>query len=345
MAETSEMESPSARQDCFVEAQEDSTSVVEAGGAPSPGGTITTITATIADAGDDDGDYAARPSVVRDSREDLVMVCERLDERPGEDEGAETRQSSDKPEEAQGDEEEEEKEANMGLAIEKKADEDARDEKGETDAKSTEDNLRELEESKPRTSEAQDRGVGECSTVWENGLENPASPDVSRKRPAASDFLPIGAEIKRIGIEISEEQATQLKNDVRRLSPVLVSLRERTLGEVSLTSESCLFGDELDGRTPRCNDVPAGSFVADDSETQSVDQNREKQDVSEEEEKVVTGRINAAPSECTSSVPDNAEDTLNCASRKMDYDSEGEITPLGATSTFSKSDSLDGTTE
>ncbi|TGZ55543.1 uncharacterized protein Axud1 [Temnothorax longispinosus] len=342
------MESPSARQDCFVEAQEDSTSVeAVAEGAPSPGGTTTpTITIAITDA-DDDDDYAARPSVMQDSREDLVMVCETSDERP-ENEVSEARQSSDKPEEDQAGEEKEEKEANMGLTIGKKADEDERNEKDEIDAKSTENTLRELDGS-PRTSEPQDRDVGECSEVWENGIERSKSPDVSRKRPAAGDFLPIGAEIKRIGIEISEEQATQLRNDVRRLSPVLVSLRERTLGEVSLTSESsCLFGDELDGRvTPRCNDVPAGSFVANDSQIQDVDQNHGKE-VNEEEGREVIGKIGAGPSECTSSVLNSVEDTLNCASRKMDYDSEGEITTLGIDATssiFSRSDSPDGTTE
>jgi len=342
MAETPEMESPSARQDCFVEAQEDSTSVeVEAEGAPSPGGT-TTITTAITETDGDDG--YARPSVVQDSHEDLVMMCERLDERL-ENEGPEAKQSSEKSEEDQGGEEKEEKEANMGLTIGKNANENERNEKDEIDAKSTEDTFQSLEES-PKTSESQDRDIGECSEMLENEIETPASPDVSRKRPAAGDFLPIGAEIKRIGIEISEEQATQLRNDVRRLSPVLVSLRERTLGEVSLTSESCLFGDELDGRiTPRCNDVSMGSFIASDSKIQDADQNRGKQEegVKEKEEEVI-GRIGADRSECTSSVLD----TLNCASRKMDYDSEGEITTLDVDATpsiFLRSDSLNGTTE
>ena len=70
-----------------------------------------------------------------------------------------------------------------------------------------------------------------------------ATSSPSRKRPAG-EFLPINAEIKKIGLEISEEQAKQLKNDIRRLSPILVSLRERTLGEISLTSDSGLFEDE-----------------------------------------------------------------------------------------------------
>lgn len=327
------MESPSARQDCFVEAQVDSTSVEDrAEGAPSPGGTTpTTITTAITDA---DESYAARPSV-----RDLVTVCEKLDEGRLENGELEARQSSDKPEEDQGGKEKEEKDANMGLTVGKTANEDGRNEKDEIDGKSTEDALRELEGS-PKPSEPRDR---ECSEVWENGIDKPASPDVSRKRPA--DFLPIGAEIKRIGIEISEEQATQLRNDVRRLSPVLVSLRERTLGEVSLTSESCLFGDELEGRiTPRCNDIPAGSLAANDSKIQNVDRNRGKQD--EEEEKEVIGRIGAGP--LASGILDNVEDTLNCASRKMDYDSEGEITTLGIDATlsiFSRGDTLDGTSE
>ncbi|XP_011877760.1 PREDICTED: uncharacterized protein LOC105567473 [Vollenhovia emeryi] len=338
MAETPEMESPLARQDCCVEAQEDSTSVEIGTEDAPPGATTTTITTAITSADDDDS--AARPSVVRDSRKDLVMVCERLDEKP-ENEGA--GQSSDKSEEDQGGEEKEEKEASMGLTIGKKASEEQRGGKDEIDAKPTENTLQELEGS-PRTCEPEDRG--KCSDVWENGTERPASPDVSRKRPG--DFLPIGAEIKRIGIEISEEQATQLRNDVRRLSPVLVSLRERTLGEVSLTSESCLFGDELDGKiAPRCNDVPAGSFAANpDSKIQDVEQNPGKQEKGEE----AIGRIDTGPSECTSSVLGVVEDTLNdCASQKMDYDSEGEITTLGTpdatSSMFSRSDSLNGTAE
>lgn len=349
MAETPEMESPSARQDCFVEAQEDSTSVeAETEAAPSPpGGTTTTITTAITDIDDDGDDYAARPSVMLDSREDLVMVCEKLVDERSENEEHEARQSSDKPEEDQRGVEEE---VNMGITIGKKANENERNDKDEIDAKSTEDTFQEPEKESPTTSELQDRDIGECTEVWENGIEKPASPDVSRKRPAAGDFLPIGAEIKRIGIEISEEQATQLRNDVRRLSPVLVSLRERTLGEVSLTSESCLFGDELDGRiTPRCNDVPAGSFVPNDSKIQDVDQNHGGQELGGEEEKAAISRIDAGPSECATSVLDNVEDTLNCASKKMDYDSEGEITTtLGVDATsaiLSRSESLDETTE
>jgi hypothetical protein len=55
----------------------------------------------------------------------------------------------------------------------------------------------------------------------------------------ASDFQPIGT-------EVSEEKAQQLRNEVKRLSPVHVSLRERTLGEISLTSNSRRKPSELD---------------------------------------------------------------------------------------------------
>ncbi|KAL0099429.1 hypothetical protein PUN28_020155 [Cardiocondyla obscurior] len=339
MAETPEMESPLARQDCFVEAQEDSTSVeAEAGNASS---LEETITAAITNAENGDNDDEMRPSIVR---EDLVMICEKLDERP-KNEGLEARQSCDKPE---GDREEQTKEgegekANMGLTIAKQASEIERGEENKIVEKSTEDTPQVLEVSL-RTSESQDRDVGECLEVLENKIEKPASPDVSRKRPAANDFLPIGAEIKRIGIEIPEEQAIQLRNDVRRLSPVLVSLRERTLGEVSLTSESCLFGDELESKaTSRCNDVPAELFV-NNSKIQDV--NHGGQDV--EDGKAEKTVIDVNSSECTSSVLDNIENTLNLASKKMDYDSEGEITTLGIDATssiFSRSDSSDGTTE
>ncbi|XP_063978680.1 uncharacterized protein Axud1 [Diachasmimorpha longicaudata] len=68
------------------------------------------------------------------------------------------------------------------------------------------------------------------------------SAPLPKERPC--DFSPINAEMKKIGVEISEEEAKQLKNDIRRLSPVLVSTHERTLGEISLTSDSGLFDDE-----------------------------------------------------------------------------------------------------
>ncbi|KAK9308741.1 hypothetical protein QLX08_001356 [Tetragonisca angustula] len=74
-----------------------------------------------------------------------------------------------------------------------------------------------------------------------------ASSPLCRKRPA-SDFLPINAEIKRIDVEIPENDSNQVRSDVRRISPVLVSLRERTLGEISLSSDSCLFDDDVNSR-------------------------------------------------------------------------------------------------
>ncbi|XP_076764230.1 AXIN1 up-regulated 1 [Xylocopa sonorina] len=82
-----------------------------------------------------------------------------------------------------------------------------------------------------------------------------ASSPICRKRPA-SDFLPIDAEIKRIGVETPENET----NQVRRISPVLVSLRERTLGEISLSSSSCLFDDNAnDRRVTRSNRTPDNS--------------------------------------------------------------------------------------
>ncbi|XP_015191242.1 PREDICTED: uncharacterized protein LOC107074379 isoform X3 [Polistes dominula] len=69
-----------------------------------------------------------------------------------------------------------------------------------------------------------------------------ASP-LSRKRPAGSDFLSIESDIKRIGVEMSEEETNQLRNDVKRLSPVEISLRECTLGEILLTPDSRSFNE------------------------------------------------------------------------------------------------------
>nr|XP_034175427.1 uncharacterized protein LOC117602050 isoform X1 [Osmia lignaria]XP_034175428.1 uncharacterized protein LOC117602050 isoform X1 [Osmia lignaria] len=87
------------------------------------------------------------------------------------------------------------------------------------------------------------------------------SSPVCRKRPA-TDFLPINAEIKRIGMEVTENETTQVRSDVRRISPVLVSLRERTLGEISLSSSSCLFDDDTNGRC-----ISRSSRILDDSFT------------------------------------------------------------------------------
>lgn len=56
---------------------------------------------------------------------------------------------------------------------------------------------------------------------------------------STDEFVPINNIDKTVvGLEISDEEAKQLKHDVRRLSPVLVSLRERTLGEISLTPDN-----------------------------------------------------------------------------------------------------------
>jgi len=65
----------------------------------------------------------------------------------------------------------------------------------------------------------------------------------SRKRSIDNDFLPIDIEIKRIGVEISEEET--MRNYIRRLSPMLVSLRE---GKLGCLSRSCFFGDEFDNK-------------------------------------------------------------------------------------------------
>ncbi|CAK9828321.1 Cysteine/serine-rich nuclear protein 2 [Anthophora retusa] len=76
------------------------------------------------------------------------------------------------------------------------------------------------------------------------------SSPICRKRPA-SDFLSINAEIKRIGVEVPENEVNQVRRDIRRISPVLVSLRERTLGEISLSSDSCLFNNDENTSVPR----------------------------------------------------------------------------------------------
>ncbi|XP_012281301.1 uncharacterized protein LOC105700216 [Orussus abietinus] len=100
-----------------------------------------------------------------------------------------------------------------------------------------------------------------------------------RKRPA-SDFLPISPEIKKIGIEVSEERAKQLMNDVRRLSPVLVGLRERTLGEISLTPESRIFEERSIDRT---NEKPSENSVDDSGRTGKIETEVEKETSNAEE--------------------------------------------------------------
>ncbi|XP_011298078.1 uncharacterized protein Axud1 [Fopius arisanus] len=90
------------------------------------------------------------------------------------------------------------------------------------------------------SSENAEAVVTEVSTFGDRLCTYSASSPNDRSR----DFPSKNAEMKKIGVEISEEEAKQLKNDIRRLSPVLVSLHERTLGEISLTSDSGLFDDE-----------------------------------------------------------------------------------------------------
>ncbi|XP_058792965.1 uncharacterized protein LOC131665232 isoform X2 [Phymastichus coffea] len=89
-----------------------------------------------------------------------------------------------------------------------------------------------------------------------NSAEEALSPASPRRRPtalansgSASDFQPIGA-------EVSEEKAQQLKNDVRRLSPVHVSQHERTLGEIRLTSEPLSSADRLDAEPSYADSEP-----------------------------------------------------------------------------------------
>lgn len=265
------MESPSARQGCLVEAQEDSTSVEsEPESVSFPSKTMTTITSAT-EAEDD----------ARDSREDLV--CEKLDEG-SENQGSQEGQLSDYPclRKLEG-------EKDMNLKLEKETSENGKNLDIDFDVESTKDSLQEPEESS-KIPDSQN-----CNVEDEK--------DKIEKKRTGSDFLPIGAqEIKRVGVEISEEEATQMRNDVRRLSPVLVSLRERTLGEVFLSSQSCLFGDEIDGKAAsRSNATSQELFAKDDSRIQDVDQSI-KQDV--DEEKTIF-KIGAG-------LPD-------CADRKLNY--------------------------
>ncbi|KOC62694.1 Cysteine/serine-rich nuclear protein 2 [Habropoda laboriosa] len=90
------------------------------------------------------------------------------------------------------------------------------------------------------------------------------SSPICRKRPA-SDFLPINAEIKRIGVEVPENEVNQVRSDVRRISPILVSLRERTLGEISLSSDSCLFDNTGTSSISRC--IPRNNSLLEETFT------------------------------------------------------------------------------
>ncbi|EZA62713.1 uncharacterized protein LOC105288071 [Ooceraea biroi] len=314
MAETSEMELPSVHQDCLVEAQEDSTSV-EA----EPGSASSSAMATTTDVNDD----AERQSV-EPRKEDLVMVvCERLDEGLEGEEGPEEKQSSDlsrKPEE----EEEEEREEEVDLQL-KMPEEIAENDSMDLDG-SPVDPLR--SNGLSRMDDTEDTTHDQLLEDQQARYEESAS--LNRKRPAGNDFLPIGAEIKRIGVEISEEEATQLRSDVRRLSPVLVSLRERTLGEVSLTSKSCLLGDESEDKTmAKDNGIPEKLSAGVDIELQEADQGcrnlnleEEKEEKKENEEEKEEIRIGATTKECEDNNSIIAEDRTDCASSKVDYDSE-----------------------
>lgn len=290
------MESPSARQDCLVEAQEDSTSVEsEPESVSCPSKTMTTITPAT-EAEDD----------ARDSREDLV--CERLDEG-SENQGSQERQLSDYPCLRKLEEEKD-----MDLKLEKETSENGKNLDIDFDVESTKDSLQEPEKSS-KIPDSQN-----CNVEDEE--------DKIEKKRTGSDFLPIGAqEIKRVGVEISEEEATQMRNDVRRLSPVLVSLRERTLGEVFLSSQSCLFGDEIDGKAAsRSNVISQELFAKDDSRIQDVNQSI-KQDV--DEEKTIF-KIGAG-------LPD-------CADRKLNY--KGDALGVDVVSSIpSRLENSDGTSQ
>ncbi|XP_050461067.1 uncharacterized protein LOC126856535 isoform X2 [Cataglyphis hispanica] len=278
MEKKHEMESPSAHQDCLVEAQEDSTSVEpEPESVSSPSKTMTTTTTPATEAEDD----------ARDSRADLV--CERLDEG-SENQGSREGQLSDYPCLRKLEEEKD-----MDLKLEKETSENGKNLDIDFNVESTTDSLQESEETLKK-SDSQNCNV-----------EDEEEDKIEKKRSIGSDFLPIGAqEIRRVGVEISEEEATQMRNDVRRLSPVLVSLRERTLGEVFLSSQSCLFGDEVDtGKAAsRSNAISQELFAKDDSRIQDAHQS-EKRDVNEEEMIV---KIDVG-------LPD-------CADRKLNYKEE-----------------------
>lgn len=263
IAETPEMESPSAR-DALVEAQEDSTSVEDSASSSdvattssTTGATMTTATTTVPSSADV---TAARLAESED------LVCERLDERTDEEIVVE-RQSSDY----------------SCLQVDLKI--------------SKEDAVRDggLNDVSPEVSSSDGRVIE----------DQPSKVSPGRKRPAGSDFLPIGAEMKKIGVEISEEEAIQLRNDVRRLSPVLVSLRERTLGEVSFTSESCLFGDETRSNALPSDDPRSGGLARRDEEiSPSTAECTEKADERTVGEKKVSPRCDGSS---TASAENSAE--------------------------------------
>nr|XP_031838519.1 uncharacterized protein LOC116429571 [Nomia melanderi] len=140
----------------------------------------------------------------------------------------------------------------------------------------------------------------------------------SRKRPA-TDFLPINAEIKRIGVEVAENEGNnQLRSDVRRISPVLVSLRERTLGEISLSSDSCLFDDDVSARcmsrSGRIHESPlstAGCRL-----NASFDSSPQ---ISRDSETIVTGESRVYGLSPADGDPDNNVEDVSDCTRKLDF--------------------------
>lgn len=150
-----------------------------------------------------------------------------------------------------------------------------------------------------------------------------ASSPLCRKRPA-SDFLPINAEIKRIDVEIPENDLNQVRSDVRRISPVLVSLRERTLGEISLSSDSCLFDD---GVNSRC--VSRNNRIIDDLLTSAcrlsttvvdgsfqTDHDPEGATCSESEHRIICREATSPEGECTNG---SVEEALAEPSKNLEY--------------------------
>lgn len=146
------------------------------------------------------------------------------------------------------------------------------------------------------------------------------SSPICRKRPA-TDFLPINAEIKRIGVEMPENES----NQVRRISPVLVSLRERTLGEISLSSDSCLFDSEVGSRC-----VPRNNRILDDLLTstncrlstslddsfQASDHDTEATDCTDTAERRMCRVATSLEGECTSG---SVEEALAEQGEKLEY--------------------------
>ncbi|KAF3421674.1 hypothetical protein E2986_09958 [Frieseomelitta varia] len=149
-----------------------------------------------------------------------------------------------------------------------------------------------------------------------------ASSPLCRKRPA-SDFLPINAEIKRIDVEIPENDLNQVRSDVRRISPVLVSLRERTLGEISLSSDSCLFDDDVNSRC-----VSRNNRIIDDLLTSAcrlsttvVDGFQTDHDIEgtacvESEHRIIRREATSPEGECTNG---SVEEALAEPCKKLEY--------------------------